>query len=187
VAHVEVVRNIFDFVFSFAGVSTVDLIIVPALNRFVENVFVYNMTPWDALLRSFGEDTHALNSSPILLSFAEYKTLGDNSRQRIVHTRVLAYSNFRDGRPWGLDIYRCSNPSCDASAHNMTFHPDGKQGYGKQWLRTRVKTRCLKCRDFRRKVSTPSWVHMCDGDTLSRVWYEWPLSLAQRMEIGLTH
>jgi hypothetical protein len=181
------IRNIFDFVFSFAGVSTIDLIVVPALDRFVENVFVYNMNVWDALERSFGEDKRALNSSPILLCFAEYTTLADNTRQRVVHSRVLAYSNFRDGRPWGLDIYRCAKSTCGANAHDMTFHPDGKQGYGKKWLKMKMKTKCMKCGDMRRKVSTPSWVHMCGGDNVFRVWYEWPLTLAQRMEIGITH
>jgi hypothetical protein len=180
-------RNIFDFVFSFAGVSTIDLIVVPALNRFIENVFVYNMNPWNALQRSFGEDKRALNSSPIMLCYAEYVTLADNTRRRVVHSRVLAYSNFKDGRPWGLDIYRCANSQCGAAAHDMTFHPDGKQGYGQKWLRTKMKTNCLKCGAMRRKVSTPSWINMSDCDNTSRVWYEWPLTLAQRMEIGITH
>jgi hypothetical protein len=182
-------RNVFDFVFTFAGVYTVDSLVVPALSRFVENVYVYDIGIWDALQRSFGEDRRALNSTPVMLSFAEYRTSPDSpdTRHRVVSTRVLAYANFKDARPWGLDMYQCFNPACRASAHNMIFHADGKQFYGRKWLETRMKTRCLLCGHMRKGIAAPSWVHQCDGDNYSRVWYDWPLSMSQRMEIGITH
>ncbi|KAG0695432.1 hypothetical protein DFH29DRAFT_773280, partial [Suillus ampliporus] len=63
--------DIFDFVLTFVGASTIDLVIVPALNQFIENVYIYDMRIWDALEESFGEDRHALNQSPVLLSFAD--------------------------------------------------------------------------------------------------------------------
>ncbi|KAG1837839.1 hypothetical protein DFJ58DRAFT_668657, partial [Suillus subalutaceus] len=179
--------NIFDFVFSFAGVSTVDALVVPALSRFVENVFVYNMGIWAALERSFGEDRHALNSSPVMLSFAEFQPFKNDTRKRVVDTRVLAYSNFKDARPWGLDIYRCSNKRCGAHAHDMIFHADGKQFYGKKWLKTQMKTTCMKCGVVNKKLDTPSWVYLCDAENLGRVWYRWPLNLTQQMDIGITH
>ncbi|KAG2335961.1 hypothetical protein BDR05DRAFT_897417 [Suillus weaverae] len=178
--------DIFDFIFCFAGVSTVDSLVVPALNRFVENVFVYNLGIWAALERSFGEDKHALNSSPVMLSFAEFQNLPNNTRKRVVDTRVMAYSNFKDGRPWGLDIYRCSNKDCRAHAHNMIFHPDGKQFFGGKWLQTKMKTTCMECKETRRKIATPSWIHPCDIENIGRCWYQWPLTLAQRTDIGIT-
>ncbi|KAG1720421.1 uncharacterized protein EDB91DRAFT_1064873 [Suillus paluster] len=178
--------DIFDFVLSFAGVYTVDSLVVPALGRFVENVYIYDMDPWTALVQSFGEDKHALNSTPVMLSFAQFRTLPNNTQQRVVDTRVLAYSNFPDARPWGLDMYRCSNKCCGALAHDMTFYPDGKQWYGKRWLDTEMKTTCMKCKQTQRKLSAPSWVYACPGENLGRVWYRWPLSLAQRMDIGIT-
>jgi hypothetical protein len=179
-------RDIFDFVFAFAGVSTVDSIVVPALSRFVENVFVYDMGLWAALERSFGEDKHALNTTPVMLSFAEYRKRPDNTRDRVVHTRVLAYSNFKDARPWGFDIYRCSNPTCGARAHDMIFHADGKQYYGNKWIQTKMKTTCMKCNQTRRKIATPPWINSCSIENMGRCWYTWPLTLAQRMDLGIT-
>ncbi|KAG2046771.1 hypothetical protein BDR06DRAFT_898602, partial [Suillus hirtellus] len=176
--------DIFDFVLSFAGVSTIDTLVVPAINRFVENVFVYDMKFWTALEQSFGEDRHALNSSPVMLSFAETKIGTENERQRVVDTRILAYSNFKDGRPWGLDIYRCS---CGAPSYNMIFHPDGKQLYGKQWINTKMKYECFQCHSVRRNISCPSWIRRADTENYGRVSYQWPLSLSQRQDIGITH
>ncbi|KAG2029784.1 hypothetical protein BDR03DRAFT_975542 [Suillus americanus] len=49
-----------------------------------------------------------------------------------------------------------------------------------------MKTRCLKCREKRKGVQAPSWVYQCDGENLGRVWYKWPLSISQRMEIRIT-
>ncbi|KAG1790116.1 uncharacterized protein HD556DRAFT_1242910, partial [Suillus plorans] len=178
--------DIFDFVFSFAGVSTVDPLVVPALSRFVENVFVYDMGLWAALERSFGEDKHALNTTPVMLSFAEYRKGPDNTRDRVVHTRVLAYSNFKDARPWGFDIYRCSNPTCGARAHDMIFHADGKQYYGNKWMQTKMKTTCMKCNQTRRKIATPPWINSCSIENMGRCWYTWPLTLAQRIDLGIT-
>jgi hypothetical protein len=182
-------RNIFDFVFSFAGVSTLDSLVVPALSRFVENVFVYDMGIWAALQASFGEDKRALNTTSIMLSYAEYRKVNDKpyTRERIVDTRVLAYSNFKDARPWGLDIYQCSNPDCRTRAHNLVFHADGRQFYGRKWLQTSMKTKCLLCGDLRRNIRAPSWINECDGDNLFRVWYHWPLSNSQQVDIGITH
>jgi hypothetical protein len=176
-------------VFSFAGVSTVDSLVVPALNRFVENVFAYDMGTWDALQASFGEDRRALNITPVMLSYAEYRNVKDkpDTRERVVDTRVLAFSNFRDARPWGLDIYQCPNPACGTRAHNIIFHADGKQHYGRRWIQTLMKTRCLSCGDARKGIRAPSWVHQCDGDNLARVWYNWPLTISQRMEIGIMY
>ncbi|KAG2337135.1 hypothetical protein BDR05DRAFT_895685, partial [Suillus weaverae] len=181
--------NIFDFVFCFAGVSTVGSLVVPALSRFIENVFVYDMGIWAALEASFAEDKRALNTTPVMLSYAEYRKVDGkpNTRERVVDTRVLAYSNFKDARPWGLDIYQCSNPSCGTRAHNIVFHADGKQYYGRKWLSTLMKTRCLKCGEKRRGIRPPTWVNQCDGENLGRVWYQWPLSISQRMDIGITH
>lgn len=162
-----------------------DPVVVPALNRFIENVYVYDLQIWDALEESFGEDRHALNQSPVFLSFAEMKTNGDKVRQRIVHTRVLAYSNLKDGRPWGLDIYRCLNAGCNAPAYNMIFHPHGKQYYGKQWLQTKIKYECLQCGIVHKAIQCPPWIHAGRSQNFGRVWYEWPLSAEQKRDIGI--
>ena len=172
----------FDFVFTFAGVSTLHTVVAPALNRFIENVYVYDMKVWDALQQSFGEDRHALNSVPVMVSFADITTGINNTRQRVVDTRVLAYNNLQDGRPWGFDIYRC--PGCEGPAYNIIFHCDGKQFYGRKWLQTKMKLTCLSCGFTRRGIACPEWVNLAGGENYGRVWYRWPLSLAQRQEIG---
>jgi hypothetical protein len=184
-SHTQAISDIFDFVLTFSGVSTMDPVVVPALNRFIENVYVYDLQIWNALEESFGEDRHALNQSPVFLSFAEIKTNGDNVRQRIVHNRVLAYSNLKDGRPWGLDIYRCSNAGCNAPAYNMIFHPHGKQYYGSQWLQTKMKYECLQCGVVNKSIPCPPWIHAGRSQNFGRVWYEWPLSAEQKRDIGI--
>ncbi|KAG1888975.1 uncharacterized protein F5891DRAFT_156716 [Suillus fuscotomentosus] len=178
-------EDIFDFVLTFLSVSTMDPVVVPALNRFIENVYVYGLQMWDALEESFGEDRHALNQSPVFLSFAEMKTNGDKVRQRTVHTRVLAYSNLRDGRPWGLDIYRCLSAACNAPAYNIIFHPHGKQYYGKQWVQTKIKYECLECGVVQKAISCPPWIHAARSQNYGRVWYEWPLSAEHKRDIGI--
>ncbi|OJA20362.1 hypothetical protein AZE42_07311 [Rhizopogon vesiculosus] len=177
--------DIFDFVLVPAGVSTMDTTVVPAINRFLENVFVYDMKIWDALLQSFGEDKHVLNSTPIMLSFADMQISSHGTRKRSVDTRVIAYSNLKDGRPWGFDIYQCR--MCNEPAHNLIFHPDGKQFYGKEWLQTKMKYRCLKCKAYIRRIPTPSWIHVADSQNYGRVWYNWPLTLQQRQDLGMKH
>lgn len=179
------IRDIFDFVLTFAGVSTIDSIVVPALNRFVENVYVYDMKIWEALEESFAEDKHALNQSPVFLSYAEMETGRDKVRRRVVKTRVLAYSNLNDGRPWGLDIYRCLNVKCQGPAYNMLFHPHGRPYYGKHWLETKMRYTCLSCKTTEKMISCPTWIHAAGTQNFGRVWYEWPLSADQQREIGI--
>jgi len=176
------VRDVFDFVFTFAGVSTLPSLVVPALTRFVENVFIYDMRIWEALQQSFGEDRHALNSAPVMLSFAEIDRGPNNTSSRVVDTRVLAYSNLKDGRPWGLDIYRC--PSCGGPAYNMIFHPDGHHYLGNKWIDTKFKYKCMKCGAIGRKISSPSWIYAAGSQNYGRVWYKWPLTHSQLREIG---
>ncbi|KAG1830500.1 hypothetical protein DFJ58DRAFT_671594, partial [Suillus subalutaceus] len=178
-------RDVFDFVLTFAGVSTIDSIVVPALNRFIENVYVFDMQIWDAMEESFGEDRHALNQSPVFISFATINTRPDGVRERVVDARVLAYSNLRDGRPWGLDIYRCWNVQCQAPAYNMIFHPHGKQLFGQRWVDTKLKYTCLQCRMTQRAIACPSWIHGARSQNYGRVWYQWPLTPAQRRDIGI--
>ncbi|KAG1816609.1 hypothetical protein EV424DRAFT_1324833 [Suillus variegatus] len=178
-------RDIFDFVLAFAGVSTMDAVVVPALNRFIENIYVYDMKIWQALEESFGEDRHALNHSPVLLSFADITSDINDKRQRVVDTRMMAFSNLRDGRPWGLDIFRCFNASCKAPAYNMIFHPSGKQYYGKQWVQTKIKYTCLQCQTVVKGISCPTWVHAAKSYNYGRVWYQWPLTADQLRDIGV--
>ncbi|KAG2045547.1 hypothetical protein BDR06DRAFT_900559 [Suillus hirtellus] len=177
--------DLFDFVLTFAGVSTMDSVVVPALNRFIENVYVYDMKIWDALEESFGEDRHALNQSPVFLSFSAIETDKNNVRRRVVETRVLAYSNLSDGRPWGLDIYRCLNATCRAPAYNMCFHPHGKRFYGKRWLETKIRYLCFECQTTHKNIPCPTWIHPARSQNFGRVWYQWPLSTEQKREIGI--
>ncbi|KAG2741702.1 hypothetical protein P692DRAFT_20840352 [Suillus brevipes Sb2] len=177
--------DIFDFVLAFAGVYTLDTIVVPALTRFVENVYVYDMKIWEALEQSFGEDRHALNQSPVMLSFADICVGPNNTRERVVDTRVLAYSNLKDGRPWGLDSFRCFNAQCNAPSFNIIFHPCGKQYYGKHWLETKVKYTCLQCRMIKKAIPCPKWIYPARSQNYGRVWYRWPLTAEQLCEIGV--
>ncbi|KAG1843316.1 hypothetical protein DFJ58DRAFT_665394, partial [Suillus subalutaceus] len=177
--------DIFDFILTFAGVSTMDSVVVPALNRFIENVYIYDMKFWDALEESFGEDRHALNQSPVFLSFSETHVGQNNVRLRVVYTRVLAYSNLKDRRPWGLDIYRCLNPDCQAPAYNMSFTRHGKQFYGKHWLTTKIKYACLECKNRGEGHSMSKLDTRGSVSELWSVWYEWPLTSEQEREIGI--
>ncbi|KAG1766498.1 hypothetical protein EV702DRAFT_1050665 [Suillus placidus] len=95
---IKLCMDIFDFVLPFAGVYTLDTIIVPALSQFVENVYVYNMKIWDVLEQSFGEDHHALTQSPVMLLFADICIGSNNTQEHVVDTWVLTYLNLRDGR-----------------------------------------------------------------------------------------
>ncbi|KAG1717420.1 hypothetical protein EDB19DRAFT_1653683, partial [Suillus lakei] len=177
--------DIFDFVLTFAGVYTMDTIVVPALTRFVENVYVYDMKIWEALEQSFGEDRHALNQSPVMLAFADIRVGPNNTRERVVDSRVLAYSNLRDGRPWGLDVFRCLNLGCNAPSFNMIFHPSGRQYYGRRWLETKMKYSCLQCRMTTTAISCPKWIYGAGSQNYGRVWYRWPLTAEQLREIGV--
>lgn len=179
--------DLFDFVLTFAGISTIDTIVVPALNRFIENVYVFDMAIWDALEESFGEDRHALNQSPVFISFATIKIGSKGERYRVVDSRVLAYSNLRDGRPWGLDIYRCWNVQCQAPAYNMLFHPHGKQFFGSRWVETKLKYTCLQCNMVQKAIPCPTWVNGACSQNYGRVWYQWPLTESQRRDIGIVN
>jgi hypothetical protein len=162
-----------------------DTVVVPALTRFVENVYVYDMKIWSALEQSFGEDRHALNQSPVMLAFADIRIGPGNMRERVVDCRVLAYSNLKDGRPWGLDMFRCFNVQCNAPSYNMVFHPSGRQFYGKHWCDTKLKYTCLQCRTTRKGISCPAWIHPADAQNYGRVWYRWPLTAQQQRDIGI--
>ncbi|KAG2057311.1 hypothetical protein BDR06DRAFT_878201 [Suillus hirtellus] len=177
--------EIFDFVLTFAGISTIDTIVVPALNRFIENVYIYDMEIWDAMEESFGEDRHILNQSLVFISFATIQSGPHGERKCTVNMRLLAYNIFKDGQPWGLNIYRCWNVQCQAPAYNMIFHTHGKQYYGRQWVETKVRYTCLQCHMTQKGIPCPSWVHAARSQNYGRVWYQWPLSVAQRREIGI--
>ncbi|KAG2360973.1 hypothetical protein BDR07DRAFT_1288413, partial [Suillus spraguei] len=176
--------NIFDFVLVFSGVSTIDNLVIHALSRFVENVFVYHMKPWDALLQSFGEDRHAIDASPVVLCFADMIAEG-TSYERVVECRMLALSSFSDARPWGLDMYCC--PQCAGPSQNIQFNACGRKFYGSRWLQTKMKIYCRQCNTSKDDIPAPSWVHSCRTDNLYRVWYNWPLTNLQLSEIGVRH
>jgi hypothetical protein len=169
-----------DFVLVFSGVSTIDNLIIHALNRFVENIFVYSMKPWDALLQSFGEDRHALDATPVVLCFADVVTDGASSL-RNVECRMMALSSFADARPWGLDMYCC--PKCAGPSMNIQFNACGRKFYGSRWLDTKMKIHCRQCKFSKDGIAAPTWVKSCHTDALFRVWYNWPLSHSQLAEI----
>jgi hypothetical protein len=180
-----IISDIFDFVLTFAGVYTMDTIVVPALSRFVENVYVYDMKLWEALEQSFAEDLHSLNQAPVMLVFADIRVGPNNTRERVVDSRVLAYSNLQDGRPWGLDVFRCLNQECSAPAFNIIFHPSGTQYYGRHWLETNIQYTCLKCRMNRKNIPCPKWIYPARSQNYGRVWYRWPLTADQLRDIGV--
>ncbi|KAG2121473.1 hypothetical protein DEU56DRAFT_746634 [Suillus clintonianus] len=176
--------NIFDFVFCFSGVSTIDSMVVPALSRFLENVFVYDMKPWEALERSFGEDRHALEASPVVLCFSGRRYTGD-SYERVVESRMLAYSSFADSRPWGLDMFCCEN--CGGPSQNIKFNACGRKSYGNKWLQTKMKYYCRQCKVSKQAIPAPDWVNSCRSDNMYRVWYNWPLTNEQLASIGVRY
>ncbi|KAG2133434.1 hypothetical protein BD769DRAFT_1323306, partial [Suillus cothurnatus] len=144
---------IFNFVLMFVGISTLDQVVVPVLNRFIKNVYIYNLKIWDTLEESFGEDRHALNQSPEFLSYANMMPDENRVRKCLVNTRVLAYSNLKDGQPWGLNICRCGNVACQGPAYNMIFHPH------EHWLQTKMRYSCLQCSSIQRAIACPTWIH----------------------------
>ena len=73
----------------------------------------------------------------------------DNTRQRVVDIRVLAYKNLQDGRPWGFDIYMC--PGCE---------------YGRKRLQAKMKLSCPSCGFTRRGIACPKWVYLARGEKL---------------------
>ncbi|KAG2090284.1 hypothetical protein BD769DRAFT_1679707 [Suillus cothurnatus] len=91
--------DIFNFVLMFVGISTLDQVVVPVLNRFIKNVYVYNLKIWDTLEELFGEDRHALNQSREFLSYANMMPDENRVQKCLINTRVLAYSNLKDGQP----------------------------------------------------------------------------------------
>ncbi|KAG2354160.1 hypothetical protein BDR07DRAFT_1306932, partial [Suillus spraguei] len=176
--------NVFDFVLVFSGVSTIDNLVIHALSCFIENVFMYHMKPWDALLQSFGEDRHAIDTSPVVLCFADMIAEG-TSYERVVKCRMLALSSFGDAQPWGLDMYCC--PQCAGPSQNIQFNACRRKFYRSRWLQTKMKIYCHQCKTSKDDIPAPSWVHSCCMDNLYRVWYNWPLTNLQLSEIGVSH
>lgn len=168
---------------AFGGYSTIDTVVAPALSRFVENTFVYQMSIWDAFLGSFGEDTHVLQSTPVVLIWAVRERGSDGKMERIVRSRMLALADLQNGRPWGLDLYRCH--SCQGSAQDISFKADGKQAPGRNWLQNAIQYSCFRCKHAARKLHCPAWVKPVVG-LQYRVCYPWPLSTTQLAEIGVT-
>ncbi|KAG2029761.1 hypothetical protein BDR03DRAFT_987540 [Suillus americanus] len=162
-----------------------DTIVAPALTRFIENVYIYNMKIWDALEQSFGEDLHALKQAPMMLAFANIHVGPNNSREHVVDSQVLVYSNLLDGRPWGLDIFRCLNAKCGAPSYNIIFHHSGKQYYGNHWLKSKVRYTCLQCHITEKAIPTPTWIFLARSHNFGRVWYRWPLTAEQLRDIGV--
>ncbi|KAG1804132.1 uncharacterized protein BJ212DRAFT_1304431 [Suillus subaureus] len=80
--------NIFDFVFCFAGVMTINALIISTLNCFIENVFMYDMGIWAVLQALFGQDKHALNNTLVMLLYTEYWAVKGkpNTREHIIKT-----------------------------------------------------------------------------------------------------
>jgi hypothetical protein len=91
-------RDVFYFILTFAGMSTIDIIVVPALNRFIKNVYIFNIEIWNAMEKSFGEDRHALNQTSVFISFVMMQNGPQGKCQCIVDTRVFAYNNLKDGQ-----------------------------------------------------------------------------------------
>ncbi|KAG0695509.1 hypothetical protein DFH29DRAFT_814100, partial [Suillus ampliporus] len=176
--------DIFDFVLAFSGTSMIDAIVVPALSRFIENVFVYGLKPWDALEHLFGEDHHALEASPIVLCFADVTSTG-SSHEHVVESHMLVYSSFANSRPWGLDMYSCHK--CGGPSQNIKFNACRKKCYGNKWLQTKMKYICRQCKHSKNDIEALGWVHSCRADNMYCVWYNWPLTHQQLMDIGVKH
>lgn len=172
--------DIFDFVLTFADIPTIDTIVVPVLNHFIENIYIYNIEIWDVMEESFGEDRHTSNQSPVFISFATIQSGSHGERKCTVNMRLLTYNNLKDGRPWGLDIFWCWNVQCQAPAYNMIFHV-----HGKQWVETKIKYTCLQCCMIQKGIPCSSWIHAVRSQKYGRVWYQWPLSVAQQCKIGI--
>ncbi|KAG1813013.1 hypothetical protein EV424DRAFT_1326776, partial [Suillus variegatus] len=156
--------------------STIDSMVVPALHRFIENIFIYEMRPWEALERSFGEDRHALEASPVFLCFTDM-------RAKVTVSRMLAYSNFAESRPWGLDMYCCEH--CGGPSQNIRFNACRQKSYGNKWLQMKMKYYCQQCKVSKQAIPAPDWVNSCRSDSMYRVWYDWPLTHEQLASIGV--
>ncbi|KAG2116858.1 hypothetical protein BD769DRAFT_1390945 [Suillus cothurnatus] len=91
-------QDVFYFILTFAGMSTIDIIVVSALNHFIKNVYIFNIEIWNVMEKSFGEDRHALNQTPVFISFVMMQNGPQGKCQCIVDTRVFAYNNLKDGQ-----------------------------------------------------------------------------------------
>lgn len=180
--HVLLFRSIFDFVLAFGGCSTVDSIVVPALVRFVENVYVYCMEPRTALLHSFGEDVHALDSTSVALIWAEYEVIEEGRhRRKQVNTKVFALAN-QLRRPWGIDFWQCHN--CHRPMQYLRFNLCGKRYHGDQWIRNKVRYTCSACSHEERGIGCPEWIKGVQGFK-RLVEFPWPLTVAQASSLGI--
>ncbi|KAH7906563.1 hypothetical protein BJ138DRAFT_1162336 [Hygrophoropsis aurantiaca] len=158
-----------------AGQTTINTMVVVAMMRFAEYVFVRNMTPWDALLYAFVRDNLALESTSVALIFQPPTQPGTPPT---TETRVLARSTHT--RLWGLDFYRCANPQCRKDMSQMQAQGQHK---APRWEANTYRLKCFACDHENRNIGIPSWVHPCPGEIQHRVWFNWPPTAEQLADI----
>ncbi|KAG2144307.1 hypothetical protein DEU56DRAFT_754357 [Suillus clintonianus] len=115
------------------------------------------------------EDRHTLNQLPIMILFADTFVGQNNVRQCIINSRVLAYSNLKNGRPWGLDTYCCWKETCQGPAYNIIFNRCGRQFYGSKWLQLNIKYTCLQGNHMQKNIVCPTWIHAAAVQNFGRL------------------
>ena len=176
-------RSMFDFVLAFGGSGTIGFLVAPALLRFVENIYIYCLDPWTSLLRSFGEDQTALDSTSVALIWAEYQLNGGVRTRRQVHAKVLALANPMR-RPFGIDFWRCH--SCQQSMQYLKFNSQGKVYSGNEWTKTKMRYVCSSCGHEMRDMKCPEWIKGVGSGLNKRAEFPWPLTFAQLSELGIS-
>lgn len=171
-----------DFVLAFGGQSTIDFLVVPALLRFVENIYVFRKDPWKALIDSFGENYSAIESTCVVLIWAEYDEVDGTRKHRHISAKVLALANSLS-RPWGIDLWMCAK--CQARIQNLNFNTCGTHHHGRKWLCTKARYECNSCGHAVRGIECPSWVEGVYGRIPHLVSYPWPLSIQQLADVGV--
>ncbi|KAH7917488.1 hypothetical protein BV22DRAFT_1042327 [Leucogyrophana mollusca] len=165
----------FDFVLAFAGHSTIDHLVGPGILKFVESVYVFKESPWEAVISSFAGDVRALESTPVALIFRPKVEAGATP---VTETRILARSTFL--RPWGIDLYRCRNVACRQPILHLKFNVQKKS---KDWTQLMYRSKCCKCHQETRNYARPTWVHPIEGTVIHHTWFNWPLTDVQLAEV----
>lgn len=178
----ELNRSLFDFVLAFGGSGTIGFLVTPAFLRFVENVYIYCLDPWTSLLRSFGEDQTALDSTSVALIWAEYELVGGVRTRKQVHAKVLALANPMR-RPFGIDFWQCHN--CQQGMQYLKFNSQGKLHSGNEWTKTKARYVCSSCGHEKRDMRCPEWIKAVGSGLNKRAEFPWPLTFTQLSELGI--
>jgi hypothetical protein len=160
-------RGFFDFILGFTGTSVVPRIVMLAILRFLNMVYMHKEPLWGSFASTHTFlDHRILTHTPVVLIYHDTITGGVVSRQVIYSTP--------QARPWGL-LPRCGDPGCRSLPGS--FHINGGRHQKKNHPSFQVK--CLECNWKSEWLARPSWINEID-DAKFFFWNEYPLTEEQR-------